>query len=143
MLISTVQRAQRWPLPVAQDADLRTRLLAALHALEQTIAVVRALQTTIIWSMWMVQDLDASETEQLAALDRLAQHLARARWEVHDWRVKAELQRRVDDTGTSWTTVKSKVLMTALWRVLRSDIKKPQMVRFTPEGWLVDDAGHK
>lgn len=103
MLISTVQRAQRWPLPVAQDADLRTRLLAALHALEQTIAVVRALQTTIIWSMWMVQDPDASETEQLAALDRVAQHLARPLGGprlARQGRVAAEggrLRRQLDD----------------------------------------------
>lgn len=143
MLISTILRAQRWPLPVAQDADLRTRLVAALHASEQAIAVIRTLQNTIMWSMLMVQDPDAPETEQLAALDRLAQYLARPRWEVRDQRIRAELQRRVDDAGASWMTVKREVLMPALWLVLRSDIRKPQTVCFTPEGWLVDDAGHK
>jgi hypothetical protein len=96
MLISTVQRGQRWPLPDTHDADLRTRLLAALHTLEQTIAVGRSLQTTIIWSMWMVQDPDATETEQLAALDRLAKYLAR-RWKVRGERVRAELQRTKEE----------------------------------------------
>ncbi|HEX5155665.1 MAG TPA: hypothetical protein VFW17_00490 [Ktedonobacterales bacterium] len=143
MLFSTIQRSQRWPLPVAQDADLRTRLSVALRSLEQGIAVVRSLQTTIMWSMWMVQDPDASETDQLAALDRLAQYLARRRWEVHDQRVRTELRRRMNDTGASWMTVKSEVLKTAWWLVLRGDSNEPQTVRFRHGGWLVDESGHK
>lgn len=143
MFFSTLQRSQHWPLPVARDADLRTRLAAALHSLEQGIAVVRSLQTSIMWSMWMVQDPDASETDQLAALDRLAQYLARRRWVVHDQRVRTELRRRMNDAGASWMAVKSEILKTAWWLVLRGDSNEPQTVCFRHGGWLVDEAGHK
>lgn len=139
-----MQLQRLMPEPPAPDADWRTRLRAATRSLDELLGLFARWQSTVWWATGIIQGLDpdATEAEQEEALERIARYLAR-RWRVADPRVRIELARRVREQGTSWSDVKRQSLHTAIWLTLRDDLNRPQALRFRPEGWLLDEAGHK
>jgi hypothetical protein len=88
-----------------------------------------------------IRDPSTAESERLAAIDRLADHLAR-RWPLHDKQVKDALARRAQAEGTSIELVMRRQLATAIVLVLCQDIEQPQLIRSGDE-WWTDADGHR
>lgn len=135
-----VQRAE--PQPPAPDADLFTCLRAATKIVDAAERFLAPLRPTIWFAIGMIQDPDATEAEKEEAVERVTCDLE-PRWHVMDLRVWDELARRVSARGTRWKTVKRDALRSAVWLAFWDELNTPQTLRFHPEGWLVDEAGHK
>ncbi len=131
-----------WPESPPPDADLRALLRAATRTMHALQAFSARLESTLWYNLGMIQDPDATPAEREQALDWLARRLERC-WRIIDPRIRRELARRAEAQDAIRTQAKVDALKPAIWLALRSDIDEPHTMYFRPEGWLVDDEGHK
>lgn len=137
------QRLKKSLNDVRPTSDRLTRLRAAAWMLDDLRPFCAWLSSTIWFATGIIQgpDPEATAAEREDALERVAPHLAR-NWCVRE-QVRSELIGWSCAHETTYAAVKVDALRSAIWLAFVGDVEAPHTLDFHPEGWFVDDAGHK